>query len=510
MDRRSITFPLLLLTASLLFFCRLRTPLLEPEEARYAEIPRQMLHADRWIVPILNGQDYLDKPPLFYWLVMTSYRAFGVHDWSARLVAGLIGVLTVGVVYGWARRALGVRAAFAAGLVLCLTPEFVYRGRMVGPNGLLALFTTAALAAGHVALGVCRRNPTPNPSQKPRGEQNPLPLPASGRGSGGRISACWWLIAGAMTGLGLLTKGPVAFALVVPPLFVAPLFDRRLAHSGVVVWAVFFAASLAVAGPWYIAVAWRCPEFADYFLWFHNIVRFAAPFDHVKPIWFYLPQLALGLLPWPLLLVQRIRERLPAAAGFALLASAWGVLFFSLAGSKRPTYLLPVLPPFAIALGCYLQNLSARRWSAIGGVMFAAMWIGTNALLPSYAEKFSLKGLVSAPPISDPGLNIVCYPQPWEAVSFYLRRDDVRIVRADELERLVAELERRPEAALFVKTTALPDVVAALPPQLEFEATADRIGVTVGRVRAIIGPEQGASRADVRRDACWMADGSRR
>jgi 4-amino-4-deoxy-L-arabinose transferase-like glycosyltransferase len=86
----------------------LSTQLLEPEEVRYAEIPRQMLAADRWVVPVLHGQDYLDKPSLFYWLVMGSYRLFGVHEWAARLAAGLVGVLTVGVVHGWGRRG-GVR-----------------------------------------------------------------------------------------------------------------------------------------------------------------------------------------------------------------------------------------------------------------------------------------------------------------------------------------------------------------------------------------------------------------
>src|SRR5947209_8123691 len=116
--RSRFALPALLLLASLLFLGRLRTPLLEPEETRYAEIPRQMLHAGRWVVPVLHGQDYLDKPPLFYWLVMASYRAFGVHEWSARLVGGLIAVLTVVVVYGWANRTLGPRAALAAGLVL--------------------------------------------------------------------------------------------------------------------------------------------------------------------------------------------------------------------------------------------------------------------------------------------------------------------------------------------------------------------------------------------------------
>ena len=179
----------LLLLTSVLFFCRLRTPLLEPEEIRYAEIPRQMLNADRWVVPVLHGQDYLDKPPLFYWLVMGSYRLFGVHEWAARIVAGLIGVMTVAVVFGWALRTLGPRAALMAGLVLCLTPEFLYRGRMVTPNGLLALWTTAALACGHIAPRSQVEEPLLRPlPEAERGSKNfsPSPLRGGGRGEGFR------------------------------------------------------------------------------------------------------------------------------------------------------------------------------------------------------------------------------------------------------------------------------------------------------------------------------------
>src|SRR5262249_49761363 len=76
---------LLLVMAAALFFSRLGTSLQEPDEARYAEIPRQMLLEGQWLVPVLHGQPYLDKPPLLYWLVMASYRAFGVSDWAARL-----------------------------------------------------------------------------------------------------------------------------------------------------------------------------------------------------------------------------------------------------------------------------------------------------------------------------------------------------------------------------------------------------------------------------------------
>ena len=80
---------LLLVVASLLFFLRLRAPLLEPQEARYAEIPRQMLLRSDWVTPTLHEQPYLDKPPLLYWSVMGAYKLFGVVDRSARLVPAL-------------------------------------------------------------------------------------------------------------------------------------------------------------------------------------------------------------------------------------------------------------------------------------------------------------------------------------------------------------------------------------------------------------------------------------
>src|SRR5207249_1945544 len=119
---------LLAVIAALLFFSRLGCPLQEPEEPRYAEIPRQMLHNHHYAVPILNGLPYYDKPPLLYWLVMGSYALLGVHDWSARLVSCAAAFLTVLVTYFWGKRLVGVRAAFAGALMLCLSARFVYLG----------------------------------------------------------------------------------------------------------------------------------------------------------------------------------------------------------------------------------------------------------------------------------------------------------------------------------------------------------------------------------------------
>src|SRR5438445_7944275 len=111
---------LLVLAAALVLFSRLDCPLQEPEETLYAEIPRQMLAEDRLLVPVRHGQDYYDKPPLLYWLVMASYSVFGIHDWSARLVSGIAAFLCVLVTYWWAKQTVGARAAFMGALMLCL------------------------------------------------------------------------------------------------------------------------------------------------------------------------------------------------------------------------------------------------------------------------------------------------------------------------------------------------------------------------------------------------------
>ncbi len=146
---------LLILVAALLFFTRLGCPLQEPEEPRYAEIPRQMLSEGSLAVPTLHGLPYYDKPPLLYWLVMASYTAFGVHDWTARLVPSAAAFCTVLVTYFWGKRVAGGRAAFAAAMMLCLSARFVYLGRLLTMNSLLCLWVVAALGAAHIALTAC-------------------------------------------------------------------------------------------------------------------------------------------------------------------------------------------------------------------------------------------------------------------------------------------------------------------------------------------------------------------
>jgi len=534
---------LLVLFAAILFFLCPHAPLLEPQEPRYAEIPRQMLSEGRLLVPVLHGQPYLDKPPLLYWMVMSSYAVFGVHDWAARLVPGLAGVLTVLLTYLWGRRVVGERAGLCGALVLCLSAGFIYRQRMLNMDSLLCLWVTAALAATHTAL-------TAGPALRRR----------------------WWLLAAVACGLGLLTKGPVALVLVLTPLLLYPRLEPRCARVSLRDGALFVLLALALAAPWYIAVMVQEPDFARTFFWKHHIERFLTPFDHEKPAWFYLPGLLAGMLPWTLLAPGFVRflarrslraaHRRPAALGFFLLSALWCLLFFSVSGCKRPAYILPAMPALALALGCYLNVLvprarhradtglamlwrwrsrvawqatllvlalalgmiavagfkqmlepgptlflealtlaalgrfAARRvsWGVCAAITFVVLGLGVYHLQPAYNRQFalpvSLRDEVSR--ADSERVPVVCYPQRWDSVSFYVPHADVRVYTLGQRQQLLADLRSRPRTLLLVKSgRVFDDFLREMPDSIEFRAQSQPGLVTAGWVSPRSEPSDG-------------------
>ncbi|HEV2947665.1 MAG TPA: glycosyltransferase family 39 protein, partial [Gemmataceae bacterium] len=142
---------LLLVSGALLYPC-LSFYLFEPDEGRYAEIPREMLVRGEWIVPYLQSEPYLDKPPLMYWLVMGSFRIFGEHDWSARLIPAMAIQGCILLTYLLGRRSLGERAAFWGALGLSLAPGFVSVGRLLVLDGLLAFCVTLSIFTAFEAM----------------------------------------------------------------------------------------------------------------------------------------------------------------------------------------------------------------------------------------------------------------------------------------------------------------------------------------------------------------------
>jgi 4-amino-4-deoxy-L-arabinose transferase-like glycosyltransferase len=420
---------LLLVMAGLLFFVRLGNPLLEPEEARYAEIPRQMLAEGRFLLPVLHDETYLHKPPLLYWLVMACYRLLGVHDWVGRVVPAGAGVLIVLVTFAWARATVGKWAALASGVILVLTPKFVYQARMLTLDGLLCLWIVAGWAACHCAL-----------------QKN-------------RFGWGWWLLGGLCCGLGLLTQARIPW----------------------LAWPAFLGVALMAAGPWYMALMLQDPQAAADFFWLHNIQRFVDPFDHIKPFWYYGPIIVVGMLPWTGLLVPLVpflfrQGSRPSALYFYLLCLVWCVTFFSMSGCKRPGYILPAFPALALVLGtfasCRREEAAQpfpRKWSWAVGVVFL-IFLGSGYLvLPDYHRWFGLRGQVRRhlEMVHKENLQVACFPRRWDSVSFYLEHADVKAFGPEELPSLLRFLDEKRTLLFVKKEKCLEDLLLNLPASLE-------------------------------------------
>ena len=431
--------------------------LLEPDEARYAQIGREMLDRGEWVVPTLQGKPYLDKPPLLYWMVRLSFSCFGISEESARLFPALAIHFTILLIYLLGRRSLGERSAFWGALLLTLAPGFLGMGRLLLLDGPLAFFVTLSLLAGFEAI---------------RGE---------------RWHAGWALLAAIACGLGILTKGPIALLLLAPPLVLHRWLTGSTVRIGWRRLAFFLLVVLAINLPWYIAIYRREPVFLRYFFWEHNVLRFIHPFDHLQPFWYFAPIVLGGLLPGIVLVGSFLRylgsgdEAVAAgrttALGFWLLAGVWCVGFFSLSGSKLPTYILPAFPCLALVLGDFVARSRWRRsnWTRAGVIGMTGLLLFANYhAVPWYAKQRSPMAdrELIARYCADPETTVICFPRNVDSVAFYLGRDDLRNIRTKQSQKLVEDLLSRPRTVvLFTHRHSLNTLKEVLPPVLRVTET---------------------------------------
>src|ERR1700758_1691903 len=113
-------------------------PMLDPDEGRYAEIPREMLASGDWITPRFNDLKYFEKPPLQYWATAAVYALFGQSEWSSRAWSVGRGFACLPLVFAWVRRLYGADAALSALAALAVSPFFLIVGHL---NLLDAAFT---------------------------------------------------------------------------------------------------------------------------------------------------------------------------------------------------------------------------------------------------------------------------------------------------------------------------------------------------------------------------------
>ena len=402
-------------------------PLWEPDEARYAEIPREMLATGDWLTPRLNGVLYFEKPPFQYWLSAISMKLFGVNGAAARLPLALASALAMWAAWRLAKR-LGARKPMWAPFMAatCLLGFLV--GQILTLDALFSAFVVAALVASVEAVAARME---------------------------GRPGTAWTFAAFVLVSAAFLTKGVAALALLGPALLGSlwyvkgrPALKKAVLATAFSPWGWLLAAGLTA--PWFLLVDRANPGHAWFFFIHEHVARFATheAKRQGSDNWFldklyFLGVLGVGLLPWlsaSLVGLHRgwafLRSRGPRAedGGFsrwavalALLSVAWPLFFFSISGSKLPPYILPVVVPLA-ALACAFEREGeegralARMGRELGilaliflaaGIVFSKDLSGGRSWILGLATALALLALWAHRPgsLTGPGWKVLTGPR---------------------------------------------------------------------------------------------------
>ena len=338
-------------------------PLFDPDEGRYAEIPREMLASGDFVTPRFDGLKYFEKPPLQYWATAAVYAAVGLSEWSSRLWSVGLAFGCLALSFSWTGALYGRVAGLAALTALGVSPYFLVIGHLNLLDAGFTFWLTAAVFAFTLA-------------------QSAAPASPAERG--------WMLAAWAAAALAVLSKGIVVGVLTGGALILYSLLERDVRPWRRLHPLPGLALFLVITAPWFIAVSLRNPGFATFFFVHEHFARFLTTVhQRVEPWWYFLPLLVLGTLPWLAPLARAVgpawREEPasePAAGGaapverfkprrFLLIFAGLTLVFFSASGSKLAPYILPMFPLLAAVVGSRSTDL--RRLAATAARVAAAL-----------------------------------------------------------------------------------------------------------------------------------------
>lgn len=350
-----------ILVAGIAFFWRLGDfSLIDETEPLFAEASRQMYVTGDWITPYFNGETRFDKPALIYWCQAIAYAIVGVNEWAVRLPSaiaalGLIGLAFYSLyhhqakiddlqgVYRPARRWLTAGLGAAA---IGLNPEMIVWGRV----GVSDMLLTGCMASGLLCFF--------------QGYSQPI---------NSTVKARWYFAFYVLIGLAILTKGPVGIVL---PGFIIFLFLVYLGNFWQVVKEIHLIRGMlvicAVSVPWYVLVTMQNGwSFIDSFFGLHNVERFTDVVNgHSAPWYFYFIVVAVGFAPYSVYLpvaMTKIKfwqrkawistERSQQLGLFAFWWFVGVFSFFTIAVTKLPSYVLPLMPAAGILIALLWSDL---------------------------------------------------------------------------------------------------------------------------------------------------------
>lgn len=445
------------------FLAMVWMPLNDKTEARYGEIARLMLTSQNWVtLQQTPGEPFWAKPPLSTWASALSMKIFGVHAWAARLPSMLcaIGIL---VLMGWVvSKRYSKQYCGYLWLILASMPYFFINAGVVMTDPVFVFSMTLCMVAAWLAIS--------------------------------HASRLWGAIFFISLGLGLLAKGPLIGVLVLLPLFLWSVLERKfhyLWRNLPWVWGSLL--TLLVALPWYVLAELRTPGFLHYFIVGEHIGRFLESgwsgdkygFAHAFPlgmIWIFMLG---GLLPWLVLVVYdafKVRGRGVTGSRdgwvtYLLCFILTPLIFFSFSRNIIYTYTFTVFPPLALLIVDGIQrqlfpSLTLKRCAWVASSMGTGCLALSILLLfkPTWVVK-SQENVVRVWQSFHPHTNLIYWAnEPDFSARFYARgkvqatRDEKAlsqwlqqptqqylVVRQDQLNEISEKVRRRWKAAAQVR-----------------------------------------------------------
>ena len=306
-------------------------PLFDADEGRNAEVGREMAATNDYVMPRLDGLPYLDKPIVYFAAEAACMEVLGENELAARLPALLFTLATAAVLFAFARRVWGEEQAWIAAIVMLSQPLTMAFSRTVIFDSALTFFIVVAIVAFYFAV---------------------VDEAAAKR---------WTLLAWAAIAFGVLTKGPVAILL---PLIIAIPFAIVKKRSRALWSWGGLALFIVIIAPWVWAISRVVPDFLHYVVVTETAQRLATKaLKRTGPPWYFIPYLLGGAMPWSFVALFGARRddiRTRDARLYTILWIVIPFLFFSISQSKRPQYILPVMPAVALFVA-YLWSDETRR-----------------------------------------------------------------------------------------------------------------------------------------------------
>ena len=346
------------------------------DEPRVAEIGREMAETGNWAVPMLNQKPFLEGPPLYYASLALTFKAFGVSDKVARIPSAFFAFAAVLVVFFMTNFLFGPRVALFSGLILATTGEYFRVAHWVIVDGALTFFVMSAM--GLFIVGYLSEN-----------NRNKF--------------LCYVLFYVACT-FAFYTKGFIG--IVIPGLSILAFLVIERNFREIITMRLWLGLLifLVMTLPWFIAL-WQQAgtEYLKVFFVHNHLQRFlpgafagkisGSASGHHNPFYYYVINFPNAFLPWSILLIPVFihifskSDKLDAANVLSikgtLFAKCWffaGIIFLSVASTKRALYLMPIFAPIAMLTASYIDSTltSPQSLNRFGKIF---MWIFNIVLL---------------------------------------------------------------------------------------------------------------------------------